>query len=309
MRKMLRDAGNALTAAIPASALRAFFKCFNTRPEIAEQAGFFVLPRVFWSPIPDPEEVDPEALAARRFLPGIDLREVACLSLLNDLTRFAPEIAEIPSERVPDSDLWLSNGTYTDFDAACLYAIVRHLRPRRYIEIGCGFSTRFSARAIERNLHDGFPCESHFIEPYPSEFFLTQKLPGTYHRQKIQQSAPALFEELEAGDILFIDTSHVLKTQSDVEHELLRILPILKPGVWVHIHDVFTPYDYPAEWVLGAPRAGNNEQYALECLLSGGRNWQVELPLYFLWKVHPEQLKLLNPRGTARPAAFWIRHS
>jgi hypothetical protein len=309
MRKALRDAGNAVVATIPTRALRAFFKCFNTRPEVAEQAGFFVSPRTFWSPIPDPEEVDVAALSQRRILPAVDLREKACLGLLERLIQFAPEIAEMPAERVPGNDLWLSNETYTDFDAASLYAMLRLLRPRRYVEIGCGFSTTFSKCAIERNSRDGFPCESQFVEPYPSEFLLRQKLPGTLRREKVQQTPLDLFEKLGSGDVLFIDTSHVLKTQSDVEHELLRVLPLLKPGVWVHFHDIFTPYDYPSEWVLGAPRAGNSEQYALECLLSGGTNWQVELPLFLIWKEYRNHILKLNPRGAQRPAGFWVRRS
>jgi hypothetical protein len=307
MKQHLREIGNGLVGAIPAPLLRAFFKCFNTHPEIAERAGFYVLPRVFWAPIPNPDEINSAALSLPRALPGIDLRAQAALTLLDELAKFASEIAKMPAEQTDGAELWLANGTYTDFDAASLYAILRHLRPRRYVEIGCGFSTRFSGAAIERNLGDGFPCESHFIEPYPSDFFLQQRLPGTFHREKIQRTSITLFEQLESGDVLFIDTSHVLTTQGDVEHELLRILPILKPGVWVHIHDIFTPYDYPPEWVLGAPRAGNNEQYALECLLSGGDDWQVELPLYYLWRNHRERLDALLPLGVSRPQAFWIR--
>jgi hypothetical protein len=115
------------------------------------------------------------------------------------------------------------------------------------------------------------------------------------------------FSQLGDGDALFIDTSHVLRTQNDVEYELLRVLPSLAPGVWIHIHDIFTPYDYPEEWVFSVPRAGNNEQYALECLLSGGDRFQVELPLHLLWREHQDVLRPLYLPATDRPAAIWLR--
>jgi hypothetical protein len=134
------------------------------------------------------------------------------------------------------------------------------------------------------------------------------KLPGEFLRQKVEQVPLERFQRLDAGDVLFIDTSHVIKVQNDVEFEFLHILPLLKPGVVVHIHDIFTPYDYPAEWLVGngPNRGGNNEQYALECLLSGGADWEVVLPVFLLWKDHREALRPLV-ESNGRPGAFWIR--
>jgi len=116
-----------------------------------------------------------------------------------------------------------------------------------------------------------------------------------------------LFSSLESGDVLFIDTSHVLKLQSDVVYELLRLLPVLKPGVWIHFHDIFTPYDYPEDWLTKSIPLSCNEQYGLECLLSGGKRYTVELPLYMLWKEQPDVLQKLFPAGKTRPHGFWIR--
>jgi hypothetical protein len=308
LRHLLRRAGNALLSALPTALRRAVLKGFAEQPELAEECGFQVVPTVFYSPVPVPAEISRDRLGERRLLPGIDLRIAPALALCAELTqRFDAELAQIPRQRTTDGLLWLENDVYSGFDAATLYAMLRHLRPRRYIEIGCGYSTRASTLALTRNAAEGAKCDAHFVEPFPSEQFLELTLPGPFHRQRVQEMPPELFTALQAGDVLFIDTSHVLKTQSDVEHELLRIVPLLAPGVWVHLHDIFTPFDYPEEWVLSTPRAGNNEQYALECLLSGGDRFQVELPVYALWREHRKTLDPLCPGVKGRPAAFWIR--
>jgi hypothetical protein len=116
-----------------------------------------------------------------------------------------------------------------------------------------------------------------------------------------------LFMRLEAGDVLFIDTSHVLKVQSDVARELVQIIPSLAPGVWVHFHDVFSPYDYPEDWVRHKIRFCANEQYGVECLSSGGDHYEVLLPMYLLWMERRADLQRLFPRGRSRPQSFWIR--
>lgn len=306
-RAALRHSGNALLGLVPARVARLLLKGFSDRPELAEAAGFTVVPTLFYSPVVQVHEVDRARLLEPRPLPGVDLRLASGLALVGELaTAFGPELAAIPRHRTGDQRAWFENGTYADFDAATLYAMLRRLKPRRYVEVGCGFSTRFSTLALERNAMEGAACEAHFIEPYPSPNLLEQTLPGPLLRQSIQSVSPKLFASLQAGDVLFIDTSHVLRTQNDVEFELLRVLPGLAPGVWIHIHDIFTPYDYPEEWIFGAPRAGNNEQYAVECLLSGGGRFQVELPLFSLWKERRIALDPLCPGAKDRPAAFWL---
>ena len=129
---------------------------------------------------------------------------------------------------------------------------------------------------------------------------------GEFLQKKVQEVPSEIFNALEAGDVLFIDTSHVLKIQSDVEHELLHILPLLKPGVWIHVHDVFSPYDYPEDCVRMPVRMSWNEQYALECLLTGGGRYQVELPLHLPWREHRAALQPRFPRGQTRPHIFWM---
>jgi len=307
MRHFLRRLFNACVAAAPVAIIRGFLKAFVVRPDVAERAGFQVYPKVFYSPMPIVEEIDITRLRERRSLPGVALAVNDYLALLRQLTRFAGELAQIPRQKKLGEPIWYENGTYADFDTATLYAMLRHLKPARYIEVGCGFSSRTSSLALEQNRRDGAPCAATYIEPYPPAHLAEIRLPGEFLDKKVQAVPPAVFQELQAGDVLFIDTSHVLKVQNDVEYELLHILPVLRPGVWVHIHDIFTPYDYPEEWLTGPARGGNNEQYALECLLSGGADWEVMLPVHLLWREHRTELERLLTGTKDRPAAFWIR--
>lgn len=290
---------------IPPPLLLHFLKLLYRRPEVTDRVGFNVWPQVFYNPFPVPAAVDLARLKLKRSLPGVRLDLAQSLALLKRLTCYATEVDQFLKSRPGDLERWES--TYPAGDSGTLYAMLRHVKPKRYIEVGCGYSSRCSAAALARNEQEGHPCQAAFIEPYPPPYLTEMRLPGEFIQQRIEQVPLERFEQLSAGDVLFIDTSHVIKVQNDVEYELLQILPRLQAGVLVHIHDIFTPYDYPEEWLvgLGPNRGGNNEQYALECLLSGGDTWEVTLPVHLLWREHRPLLKQLVD-SEARPAAFWI---
>jgi hypothetical protein len=184
--------------------------------------------------------------------------------------------------------------------------MIRHFKPRRIIEAGCGFSSRVISLAARKNAAEGRPVACTFIEPYPSERILRDRLAGPLLEKKIEDVPMATFRELQAGDFLFIDTSHVIKTQNDCCYEYLELLPSLNPGVIVHVHDIFTPYDYPEEWITKMLFAFN-EQYALECLMSGNPSLEIILPLYYLWRDHTDALSRFMPGAQVRPVAFWLR--
>jgi hypothetical protein len=306
MRHQLYKLFNSTVGFIPGPVLRRFLRALHVHPDLARRAGYHVYPQVFYNPFPDPLQVDAAKLEAKRSLPGIDLRVTEALRLVRELSPYSAETNQFLQNRAGDVARW--DLTYPLCDTGTLYAMLRHLKPRRYIEVGCGFSSRASAAALGANAAAGHPCESTFIEPYPPKYLGEMKLPGRFIKKKIEQVPLELFQLLEAGDVLFIDTSHVIKVQNDVEYELLHILPSLRAGVNVHIHDIFTPYDYPAEWLIGSGpnRGGNNEQYAVECLLSGGTDWEVLLPVHLLWREHRPALQTLVDADD-RPAAFWIR--
>jgi predicted O-methyltransferase YrrM len=277
------------------------------RPELAEAAGFHVHPCRFDSPLPLMAEIDWQALGRPRLLPGVDFRVPSALALIQSLKSFSAELDSIPYEQSSGVQFWFNNGTFSDFDAAGLYTLLRHLKPKRYVELGCGWSSFISSRALARNIREGTACEAVYADPVPRRDLSELLATGRVLIKRVQEVPFDLFTALEPGDVLFIDTSHVLKVQSDVEYELLRILPALRPGVWIHFHDVFSPYDYPEDCVRLPIRMSWNEQYGLESLLSGGSYYQVELPLFLLWKEHRAALQPLLVRGKSRPHSFWMR--
>jgi len=310
MKKQLRSLGNSLVGTLPTSLLRMFFKAFETRQELAEAAGFHVLPRRSDSAVMRIEEIDFAALSRPRALPGIDLRVNAALELLTRLKPFAAELDVIPYEPSASAPFWFTPEfltSFPDYDTAVLYSLLRYLKPKRYVEVGCGYSSIVSNFALQRNQHDGASCDAVYADPEP-RLPMDKVLTGARLILKRVQDVPLdTFKALQSGDVLFIDTSHVLKIQSDVEQEIVRILPSLAPGVWIHFHDVFTPYDYPEEWIRQPVRLWANEQYALECLLTGGTRYQVEIPLHYLVRDFKDPIREFFPRGHTRGQSIWLR--
>lgn len=152
-------------------------------------------------------------------------------------------------------------GWFPTLDAVAAYTLIRQYGPRRIVEVGSGHSTRFLARAV----HDaGLPTEITAIDPQPRAAI--QGLPVRFHRAIMQTADPAVFAALQPGDILFIDSSHILMPGTDVDWLFNRVLPLLPHGVLVHIHDIFLPDDYPQDWAW----RGYNEQQAIGPLLTGG---------------------------------------
>ena len=307
MRRLLRCVFDGLVACVPASLVRGLLKTFALRPDFSLRAGFRVYPQTFFSPIVDSREIDRLKLNAKRDLPGIRIDRAVVESTVKQISSAAGELDCLP--RTPGTRNVTWSETYPTPDSAFLYCLLRHLKPRRYVEVGCGFSSCVSSKALRRNKAEGFDCKTIYIEPYPGERLQGFELFGDLWVKRIEEVPVDFFQQLEAGDVLFIDTSHVIKTQNDVEYELLHILPTLKPGVYVHIHDIFTPFDLPEEWVIG-PRSYwgvVNEQYALECLLSCTDKFEIILPLHLMQRENPELIERIVPGATDRAQAFWIR--
>jgi hypothetical protein len=300
-RRALLDA---FLGIIPHAVLKAVLQSLHATPEIPGRLGFQVYPKMYASPLPDPAELDFSKLDQRRSLPGVNVDVIRARELMGELTRFASEIEELPRDATGKNVEWAH--TFPSFDTAALYAMLRHIKPHRYIEIGCGYSSRVSAMALKRNKEEGHSCEALYIEPFPPAHLEPKQLPGRFLRHSIQETPLDEFRCLENGDVMFIDTSHVLKTQNDVVFELLEILPLLNKGVTIHVHDVFTPYDYPEEFLRGPLWGGPNEQYALECLISGGAVWKILLPMYALWREAPECVEQLLGGAKDRPASIWL---
>lgn len=288
--------------AIPPRLARRFLHLIYDHPRLTDRWEFHIRPHHFYEPLPDFARLDPARVAARRESAAIDWRLPQQLQLLQNLAAFAEEIAGLAGPFDFDND------TFRDFDAALCYALIRHLKPRRVIEIGGGNSTRITAIALERN---ATPDTAHLcIEPYPSP--LLDGLPVRILREKAEDISLDTFATLESGDILFIDSTHTVKFGSDVCREILEILPALAGGVWIHLHDIFFPYDYPPRWILEQRRSWA-EQYLLEAFLAFNDAFQVEAAAHWLATDHPDEAAALWPgiRSWPRPShgagSFWLR--
>ena len=196
-------------------------------------------------------------------------------------------------------------------DAAVLHLILRDARPRRVIEIGGGESTRVTARALALNTRDGAPeAELTTVEPHPDPL-LRRGLPGVTRliEARAQDVPLDAFTALAAGDVLFIDSSHVLAIGSDVQYELLEIVPRLAPGVLVHVHDVFLPDEYPRPWVM-RNRWFWNEQYLLQAFLCFNDAFEIVWAGAHAARADGDRVRAALPgfaRDTRRPGSFWMR--
>jgi len=240
----------------------------------------WVPPGHYYSPIPDVAELDRRQNmiwgSEPRSLPGIDLHTDSQFSLVCDLERY---YRDQPFERTKQTHLryWFENAWFGSGDAILLHCLMRHLRPARILEVGSGFS---SAAILDTNdlfFHGRLNCT--FIEPEPQRL-LSLLTPAGQKRHRIiaaplQDVELEPFRELQAKDILFIDTSHVVKTGGEVNRILFEILPALSRGVYIHIHDIFYPFEYSKEWVFEG--RSWNEIYALRAFLQYNTTFAIRL--------------------------------
>ena len=244
-----------------------------------------------------------------RLLPGIDLNEVGQLTLLQNFT-YASELLAIPVQKSAVDCFGFYNGAFEHGDAEALYSIIRHFKPRRMIEVGCGQSTLMAGLAIAQNLRDdpAYRCEHVGIEPFEQPWL--DKLGVRIIREKIECCPDEMFKSLKSGDVLFIDSSHIIRRQGDVLHEILYLLPQISRGVLIHIHDIFLPRDYPSEWAIFDRRLWN-EQYLLEAFLTLNKEFEVVCALNWLSHNRRKEMEVAFPmmahRLDAEPASFWIR--
>lgn len=186
---------------------------------------------------------------------------------------------------------------YGFIEAQVLHAVIRHYQPARLIEVGSGVSTYCSLAALRKNQAEGKRSGSiTCLEPYPSKGLqtLARSNPDLRLMARPVQSGPEdLFRELSAGDILFIDSSHVLKAASDVHHIVLEVLPQLAPGVLVHFHDIYFPYDYQRDLLLTFLH--NNETPFLRAFLAFNSKFRILFSLSHLHYEKKEALKAIFP--------------
>lgn len=247
-------------------------------------------------------------LSKERYLPGIDFNLQKQLDYLQ-LFNYNTELEEFPIENNQKDIFFYHNSAFEAGDAEYYYNIIRTLKPRKVIEVGGGFSTLIGKEAIKRNLleNPSIDCKYICIEPFENKWLEAQEI--TLIREKVENTDMSLFEGLDENDILFIDTSHIIRPQGDVLFLINRILPILKKGVYVQIHDIFTPFDYPEEWLIGKNYFWN-EQYLIEAFLSMNNEFEIIGALNFLKNKYPTSLyrccPILAKEPKQEPGSLWL---
>ncbi len=295
MKSLLDRTALALFKTVPTRAAHHLLFLAQSRPEISDSWGYHIRPIHYYEPLPDFRAITAEQIRRKRSFPAIDFRLDAQWALLNELSTYRDELTTL------DFDFY--NGFFSGFDAAVYYSVIRHLKPRRIIEIGGGYSTRIAAKALSANQKGALTC----IEPYPEERLTRADLKVELITKRVEEIDVDFFSCLEANDILFIDSSHTVKFGSDVCYEFLEIMPRLARGVWVHVHDIFFPHDYPAEWLMNR-RMALNEQYLLEAFLSFSKTFSVELANYWLCLEHlDDAARLWSNAAIDRASSFWMK--
>lgn len=204
-----------------------------------------------------------------------------------------------------DSGFRFGNGSFESGDAEVLHYMVRHHKPKKIVEIGAGHSSLIIENALKLNENDGSGGQHIIIEPYENTWL--SELKSTLIREKVEDVDRSIFANLCEEDIVFIDSSHVLKAQNDCVYEYTELLPLLPSGIIVHIHDIFTPFDYPDDWLNDRYYLWA-EQYIVEAILTNGNQWEIIAPLSWLSR-DSEKFGSICPYfdATRTPGSLWIR--
>jgi len=281
--------------------------------------GFHLLREHYDSPVPEKADLDDAFWQRRSQLVGLDTNEKYALDLLQKVfPAYLDEFREsFPIHRSPPdpTQFYLINGNFMAIDAHVYYVFIRHFKPKQIVEIGAGNSTLLAAAACNQNLNrTGAATTLTAIEPFPSKILKTG-FAGLSRliQAKVQEVDLELFTSLAAGDMLFIDSSHVLRAGGDVQQEYCEILPRLAPGVLVHIHDISLPEPYPR--VYFENQLYFTEQYLLQAFLCFNSRFEVIWPGNHMMLKYPEKVRTVFPEyqemrksyPSSEPSSFWIR--
>lgn len=209
-------------------------------------------------------------------LPGIELRPGEQFDLLKELSgHYSTDM--FPLDQTKGARFYFDNQYFCFSDAIFLSSMIQHLKPKKIIEIGSGFSSAVMLDVNEKYFSNKINLT--FVEPFPEERLDSLVLPTDNYviiKDIVQNISSDLFSGLQENDILFIDSSHISKTYSDVNYLIFNILPNLKKGVVIHFHDIFFPFEYPSEWIIDQQR-GWNEAYLLRSFLQFNSDFRIEL--------------------------------
>lgn len=293
---------------------------YSTLRRIFSHFGFHFIRKHYYQPIPDEADLKGDFFSKASGLPGVNMNEEKGLELLDKvfplyLEEFRAQVPVHQADVADDKQFYLINGSYMAVDAHVYYAFIRYFKPGRIIEIGGGMSSLLAGIACERNFKEtGQRSRLTVIEPFPSNA-LKEGFPGLSDllEAKVQDVDLNLFASLGSGDILFVDSTHVLRAGGDVQLEYLEIIPRLAPGVLVHIHDISLPKPYPRVYFDNGLYW--NEQYLLQAFLAFNSRFEVLWPGNYMMIKFPEKVCEVFPEfhimrqyfPQSEPSSFWMR--
>lgn len=276
----------------------------------ARRRNYHLVARDYYSPIPDESALPRDIRDRRSQLRGIDFdTEGQVAWAQRELCPFVSELQAPAKGTVGSGEFFFDNTMYEHGDAEVAYAMIRHFRPAQVVELGSGFSTLVLARAVAANAEDGHPTRLEANDPYPGAV-VPEDLRGlsALRRRPAESICVGEFERLGPDDLLFVDTTHVVRLGGDVNHIILDVLPALAPGVIVHFHDIWLPYEYHRN-LAKYHGVHWSEQYLLQALLSGNPSFEVLFATQAVAVEQPERFRRLVPRYDGYPTSFWLRRA
>ena len=268
-----------------------------------ERRGYHIIPLHFYYPIPDTRELSAKEWRDSQ-MPGIDFRPDAQRDLLRAISaRYSSEYRALPVDANGSGQFHVQNDAFSGIDPYVYYCIIRRFRPRTVIEVGSGYSTLLGARACRQNGGARYVC----IDPWPRPLVEEAINDVELLRCQVEDLDVRLFEQLRANDVLFIDSSHVVRTAGDVCFIILEVLPRLAEGVLVHFHDIFFPSDYPKEWIA-EKHLFWTEQYLVHAYLAENTHAQVVFASHYMAKRYPHEVRQSFPDAPwIGGASLWIQ--
>ena len=295
----------------PASVIMLLYRKFGSHKlpfskKILNYIGIFPITNHYYEPQFNFSQLK-RGLYKNRSFPGIDFNMKKQLKNISNLI-YKNELIELNLEKKsPNYNFNIKNNFFESGDAEIYYQLIRHLKPKNILEIGSGHSTLIALEAIKKNKSvDKIETKITCVEPYENKWL--DHLNIKILRKKIEDLDESYYLALEKNDILFIDSSHIIRPQGDVLKIFFEIVPKLKKGTIVHVHDIFTPKDYPEKWLVEQNKFWN-EQYLVEALMMNKDKYEIYLMLNFLKNNAYEELRKICPylKNNYEPSSLYIK--
>jgi hypothetical protein len=278
-----------------------------TRKQI-ETYGVSVTHSNFYSTIPSIEDIESSFEYAEPNPPYLNralFDDALMTEVLTRLDNFSSEFdPDLDGDELNGDRFFWKNSLFSYSDAMAYYCFIRELKPKSILEIGSGFSTLVALEAVRKNGSGNITC----VEPFPRPFLRNSESINLREERAQDISVEYVNDMLKDGDILFIDSTHTVKTGSDCLHLYLRILPNIKSDIFVHVHDVFLPFGMPQAW-LRDHQYFWTEQYLLLALMTDNPKVKVLYGSEYHYKFNTDALfKLMNNRYSCGGASFWFEY-